>query len=188
MHAQWKRKKHCLETKQLFYKYIKFVIMKKIIFVFVAVLLISSCGTCKHFDPVRQVDSVYIEKVVQKVIHDTTYMVQLPDSTSEQKVNQTDTSHLETQLAESDAWLDFDGKLNHSLRNKNTKIPVPVQLECYLETTIKNSLMTNTVIREVEKELTSWQECLLVMGKIFIFVISVVIVVAILLIIKKLRP
>lgn len=71
----------------------------------------------------------------------------------EEKENKTlrDSSHLETSIAVSDAWIDEDNNLNHTLKNKDTVIK-------YIYDTVvvtKNvkEYIEKPVITEVEKEI-----------------------------------
>jgi hypothetical protein len=69
---------------------------------------------------VQQIPVQTIEKIEYRdsVIYcrDTVYFP-LPAEDKETST-QRDSSHLETSIANSDAWIDNDGKLNHRLRNK----------------------------------------------------------------------
>lgn len=69
-------------------------------------------------------------------------------------------SHLETDYAESDARINEDGTLTHTLHNKPTKQPVPVKNTTdtvYVDKVIEKSVPVE-VPKEVERELTSWQK------------------------------
>lgn len=95
-------------------KYIKFLNYFLVIVFFT--LPIGCCGTKKT----KQIATVQVEKTVIKdsliYIKDTIY---IPLPTEEKEVKTTaDSSHLETSLAKSDAWIDSTGHLNHTLKNK----------------------------------------------------------------------
>ena len=102
---------------------------KKIIFwAVVIVLLLTSCGPGKHL-PVQTEnrDSVRVEVREKTVyIRDTIY-IKIPVQLAENTTRDT-SSHLETDYAESDARIDPDGTLHHSLRNKSQEKPVPVDV------------------------------------------------------------
>ncbi len=105
-------------------------------------------------------DSVRTE--IRTEYRDTTIYVHLPDESVDNKTTDT-TSHLETSIAESDARI-VNGVLYHSLRNKNTKLPALVQLPMQYVTTDYLRLVTNRVVVEVEKDLSWWQETLMIIG------------------------
>lgn len=97
--------------------------MKKIINFFNYFLLIifftSPMGCCTT-KKIQEVPVVQVEKTVIKdsliYVKDTIY---IPLPTEEKEVITTaDSSHLETSLAKSDAWIDSTGMLNHTLKNK----------------------------------------------------------------------
>ena len=93
-----------------------------------AMLVLASCcpqimpETSRRTDSVRTVHHTeYIEK-----LRDTTIFVELPIEVREQV--QKDSSHLETSIAISDAWLE-EGLLRHTLENKQASIPAVMQLK-----------------------------------------------------------
>lgn len=77
-----------------------------------------------------------------------------------------DSSHLETDFATSDAWIDSVGKLHHNIDSKPQEVPVPVDVHVPVADTSKYESHTKIdsipypVPYEVpvEKELTWWQE------------------------------
>lgn len=93
--------------------------MNKFLIIF-TILSIFSYGCCCN-RKVQQIPVQTIEKIEYRdsVIYcrDTVYFP-LPSEDKETST-QRDSSHLETSIANSDAWIDNDGKLNHRLRNKN---------------------------------------------------------------------
>lgn len=99
-----------------------------------------------------------------------------------------DTSHLETSVARSDAWLDSTGRIHHTLDNKSDmKLPAIVPIVDRARTMDKDFSHTLTVTRTVEKPLSRWQKCFITLGKIFSGVIIAAIVLLILKIISKFR-
>lgn len=118
-------------------KYIKFLNYFLVIVFFT--LPVGCCGTKK----VKQLPVVQVEKTVIKdstiYIRDTIY---IPLPTEEKEVKTTaDSSHLETSLAKSDAWIDSTGHLNHTLKNKEVVYK-------YIYDTV---VVTNTVTEYKEK-------------------------------------
>lgn len=113
--------------------------MKNILIILSFFLMIGCCATKK----VVEVPVKYIEKIEYRdsliYLKDTVY-IHLP---AEEKTNTTkrDSSHLETSVAISDAWID-NGELNHTLKNKDK----PVK-------TIRDTVfVTKNVIEYKEKE------------------------------------
>ena len=100
-----------------------------------AVILLSGCRSTKTTDPSSPVilansDSIRIEYVETVRIDTVTVEIPVPAESSRQVVKDS-TSHLETSLAFSDAWINADGSLGHSIKNKDSPIkadvPVPVK-------------------------------------------------------------
>ena len=130
----------------------------KIILGFIAFLLLTSCGAGKHL-PVQteQRDSVRIEvRKETKYIRDTVFLT-VPAQSAENTTRDT-SSHLVTDYAESDARINPDGTLYHSLRNKEQEKPVPVDVPVTQKDSIvyRDKLIYETV--EVERDLTAWQK------------------------------
>lgn len=110
--------------------------MKRIIFFSVIPALVLSAAGChssKQMNPpatviINNADSVrtmYIETITIDTI-----IVEVPvPMESAKQVMPDSTSHLETSLAQSEAWINPDGTLGHSISNKpgklNTEILVP---------------------------------------------------------------
>ena len=114
--------------------------MKNILIIFTFFLMIGCCAS-KHAVEVPVKEIVKIE-YRDSLIHvkDTIY-IQPP---VEEKSNKTkeDSSHLETSMAKSDAWIDVEGNLNHTLENKDTPLK-----------TIRDTIfVTQNVIEYKEKE------------------------------------
>lgn len=133
----------------------------------VALLLMSACRSSKQMLPstpviVTNTDSVKIEYIETVRIDTVTVEIPVPMESAKQVVPDS-TSHLETSLAESDAWLNPDGTLGHSIKNKqqNLKADVPVPAK----DTQTNS--TSASVREIpvpypepvyiERDFTKWE-------------------------------
>lgn len=88
---------------------------------------------------------------------DTTIYVPIPLESDQAIVHVGDTSHRETSVAESDAWIGKDGMLHHSLRNKSeARIAYDLKLpEHWLYTGVTNT-NEHSIIKEVpvERKLT----------------------------------
>lgn len=111
--------------------------MKRIFFLvsLLALLLLSACRTAKPSEPSPPViltnsDSIRIEYIERVRIDTVTVEIPVPAESSKQVVRDS-TSHLETSLAFSDAWINADGSLGHSIKNKGqplkADVPVPVK-------------------------------------------------------------
>ena len=91
--------------------------MKKSLFILLILCLLSGCSLFRKvvYVPVEvKADSVYVEKIVE---HKDTVKVEIP---VEKLVfaAPVDSSHLETSIAVSDAWVDSLSVLHHILENK----------------------------------------------------------------------
>lgn len=83
--------------------------------------LAASCTPCRRL-PISTVDSVRVETIVRTEYIPDTVFVEVPAQSERQTVRDT-TSHLETSYAVSDARINDDGTLSHSLANKPQKRP-----------------------------------------------------------------
>lgn len=88
-----------------------------------------------------------------------TVFVEVPAQSAE-RTTASKTSHLETDYAASDARINEDGTLTHTLFNKTAKLPVPVKNATdtvYVDKAIEKPVPVE-VPKEVERELTWWQK------------------------------
>ena len=159
--------------------------MKKIFLIISLFFLFSSCCTPRRCPYLGHTDSTSKERIVIKEYHDSIVSVVLKDSIVEVVLSMPDTSHLETEVAVSEAWTDSLGNLYHSLSNKLT--PLEVKLEVPTVTTVETNYLTRTIVKEVEKNLTSWQHFWLIMGKIFFCVCIAGVLLLIFYILRKFR-
>ena len=121
--------------------------MKRLLFLLLPILFYSCCKRPSASQSERETDRT--ERVVEVIerVRDSVIYVPLPKESVMQggiKIRSfpSDTSHLETSIAESDAWIDGDGNLNHSIRNKPASLPATVPIK-------------EIVIKESEKQLKS---------------------------------
>lgn len=131
--------------------------------------LLSSCGTCKNCprQNIIQRDSIYVTKTETTTIHDTTIMWRIPEGSDSAVLPDSDTSRLQTGLAESEAWV-AGGQLHHTLRNRSDRVaPINLQLPEKASTETTGIIREKTVTVEVERELTRWQKRWISMGKAF---------------------
>lgn len=134
--------------------------MKRIAFLFTVAAavgaMLSACCPCRHLTTGTR-DSVRIETVVRTERIIDTAFIEVPVEVVRQTVRDT-TSHLETSFAASDARIDPDGSLFHSLANKPQKRPVSVETKVvYRDSVVYRDRETETVV-EVARLLTWWQQ------------------------------
>lgn len=117
---------------------------------------VTACCPCRHLTP-PTADSVRVETIVRTEYIPDTVLVEVPVESERQTVRDT-TSHLETSFAVSDARINADGSLSHSLANKPQKRPIPTEKEVIYRDSIVYRDRVNTEIVEVERKLTWWQQ------------------------------
>lgn len=97
--------------------------MKRICFICLLALLLAGCKTQKQVQvPLPPVilnnsDSVRVETTIKTTYEPVDVALDLPQQ-SETNVTPNDSSHVETDLAFSDAWIDDNGVLHHLIKNK----------------------------------------------------------------------
>lgn len=126
--------------------------------IIMAFLLMTSCGAGKHLPVQRENrDSISVEVREKTVYIRDTVLIEIPAQSAENTTRDT-SSHLETDYAESDARIDPDGTLRHSLRNKPQKQPVPVEVPQTQKDSIvyRDRYISETI--EVPRDLTAWQK------------------------------
>ena len=129
--------------------------MKNILFIIILAAM-TACCPCRHLTTSTR-DSVRFETVVRTERIPDTVFVDVPAERERQTVRDT-TSHLETSFAISDARINPDGALFHSLENKPQKRPVSTEKEVIYRDSIIYQNRTNTETIEVERKLTWWQQ------------------------------
>lgn len=91
-------------------------------------------------------------------------MAPIPPESGNNILPDTDTSLLQTSLAESRAYV-ADGRLHHTLRNRSERLqPVSVQYRDRARVVIQVGLHQKTDIVEVEKDLSWWQRFQMAVG------------------------
>lgn len=127
-------------------------------FTIIAVLLaVTGCAAPQLMTEQR--DSLVISVRDSVVYRDSIIHVPVPGGGDKAKLPDTDTSFLQTRVAESTAYVK-DGMLHHDLRNRTEAlIPVEVKIPERIRTSEKGlTRYLKTVERvEVERELTRWQ-------------------------------
>lgn len=133
-------------------------------------LCMAGCSPSRVLVQSRQTDSVRIdEKIrIRTQIKYVPVIVHIPDQQMSVIAEPSDTSHLETQYAASDAFIRPDGKLYHDLRNKPQEKSEIVPIE------ITDTTATSTIVRQEQERievpvpmpLTWWQRFWNMSGKI----------------------
>lgn len=131
--------------------------MKNFFHLFSLLLLLaaaSACGAARSL--ANTADSTRVEVRFKTVtVHDTAY-VELPVIIEKIQTMDT-TSTLENDYARSEATVTA-GILSHSLETKPAQLPVPVEKEIVYRDSIVFRDRVVTEIKEVERQLTFWQQ------------------------------
>lgn len=118
--------------------------------------LLPGCCPCRHLAASSR-DSVRVEVRERIVHHHDTVTIEVPVESVRQTVRDT-ASHLETSYAVSDARINPDGSLTHTLDNKAGERPVEVENKIVYRDSIVWRDRTNWEVVEVERALTAWQQ------------------------------
>ena len=106
---------------------------------------------------------------------DSLVLVPVPQGSDKAVLPDSDTSRLETDVAESVAYVK-DGKLHHSLRNKDAAlIPVTIKLPERIHAESRDRLIYNRIVEqvEVEKPLSWWERFVMSVGTIAIIAAAI---------------
>lgn len=148
--------------------------MRKILII-AAVYLLVGCGPARRIPLEAQKDSVRIEIRDSVTFRDSIVLVPVPVESSNVILPADDSSHIETSLAVSDAYIQ-EGKLHHSLRNKHEallpiELKLPEKIHQEKEYLIRDKVITETVT--VEKQLSAWESFLMTLGKLTLAGLSI---------------
>lgn len=132
--------------------------MKFAVFLIAAVAgaMAPGCCPCRHLTTGTR-DSMRVEVRERIVEVRDTVFVEVPVESVRQTVRDT-TSHLETSYAVSDARINPDGSLAHSLENKSGERPVEAEVKIVCRDSIVWRDRAVREVVEVERELTTWQK------------------------------
>ena len=134
-------------------------------FTIIAVLLaVTGCAAPQLMTEQR--DSLVIHVRDSVVYRDSIIYVPIPEGGDKAKLPDTDTSFLQTSVAESEAYVK-DGVLHHSLRNRSEAIiPIKVSIpeRIHSEERGLTRYLKEVQRIEVEKELSRWQRFLQSVG------------------------
>lgn len=128
--------------------------MAKKLLIFLLAMLTVSCSP----KIIRELQIETVKEYVDSLVYrDTTIYVPLPVESSTNILPIGSISHLETSLAESDAWVDSLG-LHHSINNKERDFGVKVPYPTRTIVAKAETQQIQTLTRTVEKPLTFWQQ------------------------------
>ena len=137
------------------------------LFTILILVLLSGCRQTRYIPVQGKNDSIYIEK---EVLRYDTVRIKLPADTVYSI--STDSSHLETNLSSSDAIIREDGKLYHTLINKQVDLEKEVvYVDKITEKEVKKEI---PVIQEVEKPVKYVPKFYKVTNGLFWLLISVI--------------
>jgi hypothetical protein len=135
------------------------------------IFVVASCAAPKVV--IQQRDSTVIHIKDSLILRDSIIFVPIPMGEDKAKLPDTDTSFLQTSVAESEAFVK-DGILHHSLRNRaEAVIPIRVTIPERIRTEDKGLIRyLKTVERiEVKKELSRWQKFIMTIGYSFLIAV-----------------
>ena len=132
-----------------------------IVFSMAFLCLLPGCGLLRPRERIVTVTETVTKYRDSTAWRDTTIYVPIPLEADQAIVHIGDTSHRETSVATSDAWVGADGFLHHDLRNKPGRIAQGVKLpERFLVSDVKNTKEHAEIITKevkVERPLKPWQ-------------------------------
>lgn len=148
--------------------------MKRIVLLLVSGMLLAGCKTVERVPVYIQNDSIRTEvKTVTQYVKDT-LLVPIPAQTAE-RTTADSMSTLENDYAISEARINADGTLYHTLETKPQDLEVefdkPVQRTD--STTTRTGTTTEVRTVEVERELTWWQQTQLYGFRVLVVLIVV---------------
>lgn len=133
--------------------------MKNLLLIFTLVAA-ASCCPCRHLTTSTGTrDSLHVQIRHRTIWVLDTMQIHLPAERTEQTMR-TDSSHLETSAAVSDARINPDGSLSHSLENKKDDLEIPTKRPIEYRDSIvyRDREVEVEKVVEVERKLTWWQQ------------------------------
>lgn len=130
--------------------------MRNLLFILILAAAMSSCCTSRHLATSSK-DSVRVEIRTRTEYVRDTVIREIP-SISEAITTRDTASHLENFYAKSDARINPDGTLFHSLATKTQKEPIPIDKPIIYKDSIvyRDKVINDTV--QVERELSWWEQ------------------------------
>ena len=128
-------------------------------------IMVCSCGPAKIVTEFQR-DSVIVHVRDSVYLRDTVIRWQIPAESGANTLQSSDTSYLQTNLAESRAFIE-NGRLRHTLRNKSEAIiPIKVSIPERIHTEERGLTRYERIVEtiEVEKELSRWQNFIMSLG------------------------
>lgn len=128
--------------------------------------LLSACGPVRVLPSEVQRDSILVHVRDSVFIRDTLVLAPIPQESDKAVLPDTDTSRLQTGLAESEAFVK-NGRLHHTLRNRSERLQqVSVQYRDKVSAKTSQSIhsLHRTEVVEVEKELNGVQKTVMTIG------------------------
>ena len=128
-------------------------------------IMVCSCGPARIVTELQR-DSVMVFVRDSVFVRDTIVMADIPAESGANVLPDSDTSFLQTSLAESKAFVK-NGQLHHTLRNRSEMLlPVKVQYVDRAYSERKDSIGFRQIVEtiEVEKELSRWQKFIMSLG------------------------
>ena len=145
--------------------------MRRVLWVVAIVLLFSSCRTGRQVVVVEARDSVRVEERVREIKVSDTLFVAVPMQKESTTVRDS-TSHLENGYAVSDARINPDGSLYHSLETKPRTDTIPKELYVQVrDTTIYREKVVPKIV-PVEKELNWFTQMRIWLGNVMLVLIA----------------
>lgn len=135
----------------------------------VALAMMCGCRCPKEVTVTQDsIVTVIHERIVE--VHDTAF-VDIPAESKNHDGGPS--SHLETSMAISDAWIDTIGELHHTLDNIPQQIKVPTVIYVPVADTSHSELHSsdNTKVVEVERDFHWWERTLMAMGCCFVLLL-----------------
>lgn len=129
-----------------------------------ACCLMTACAAPKVVQDYQRDSVVVIRDSVR--FRDSLVLVPVPQGSDKAVLPDSDTSRLETDIAESVAYV-ADGQLHHALRNKDAAlIPVTIKLPERIHYETRDKIIYNRIVEtvEVEKELSRLQRFMMNLG------------------------
>ena len=134
-------------------------------------IVLSLCvmlGSCRsHKEIIENNDSIQVVVQTNTIYVPDTVYVKIPAQVAE-RTTADSISHLENDYAQSDARINPDGTLFHSLETKPQSMPVEFQKPIVTKDSIKIHYKTRTKTIEVEKKLSKWEKFKMDTGLAFI--------------------
>lgn len=121
--------------------------MRNFITFLVITLFVTACAATKTVYVPTDAETIVEYRDTTIYLRDTVYIS--PPVEEKQNTTLRDSSHLETSIATSDAWITDDGRLKHTLRNKQENLKAKIDTSFVIK--YVNKIEEKVVIQEVEK-------------------------------------